>query len=84
MFATVLVILPSQYTGGETHLSHNGVSVTYDCSHASFNTTTVMAWYTDVMREVKPIKSGCQFAISFNLINYATILFEQNHIKDDC
>ncbi|KAJ3484092.1 hypothetical protein NLI96_g5883 [Meripilus lineatus] len=69
MFATIVVVLPSRYTGGEACISHNGVDTTHDCSQTSLNTTTVMAWYTDVMHEIKPITSGYRLAISFNLIH---------------
>lgn len=69
MFATVIVVFPSEFTGGEAHLSHNGIDVTYDCSQESLNATTVMAWYTDVMHEIRPIKSGYRLAMSFNLIH---------------
>ncbi|KAJ3484093.1 hypothetical protein NLI96_g5882 [Meripilus lineatus] len=74
MFATVVVVLPSRYTGGTVCVSHNGVDITYDCSQTSLNTTTVMAWYTDVMHEIKPITSGYRLAISFNLIHTTNFL----------
>lgn len=68
-FATIMVVLPSEFSGGETHVSHSGVGITYDCGETSLNTTTVMAWYSDVMHEIRPIKSGYRLAISFNLIH---------------
>lgn len=73
-FATITVVLPSEHTGGEAHLSHNGVSVNYDSSQASLEATTVMGWYNNVVHEIKPIKSGYQLAISFNLIHTANSL----------
>lgn len=63
----MIVVLPSAYTGGAAHLSHNGQSVVYDCSKDSKN-TNVMAWYTDIMHEIKPIESGYRLALSYNLI----------------
>lgn len=69
MFATVIIVLPSKFTGGEAHLSHGGLSTDYDSSNDSHLQTTVMAWYTDVAQEIKPIKSGYRLALAYNLVN---------------
>lgn len=74
MFATIIIVLPSEFTGGQIHLSHGGVDMVYDCSATSLNTTTVMAWYTDVTHEVKPITGGYRLALSYNLIHTTTAL----------
>ncbi|EKM60042.1 uncharacterized protein PHACADRAFT_138464 [Phanerochaete carnosa HHB-10118-sp] len=69
MFATMIVILPSEYTGGTAHLSHSGLSIDYDCSALSLDQVTVLAWFTDVTHEIKPITSGYRLALSYNLIH---------------
>lgn len=69
MFATILVVLPSTFTGGAAHVSHGGQSVVYDCSKTSDVQTSVMAWYTDVMHEVEPITSGYRLALSYSLLH---------------
>jgi len=58
MFATVIVVLPSQFTGGSAHLEHGGIASILDCSSTSLTKTTVLSWYTDVSHEIKPITSG--------------------------
>ena len=68
MFATIIIILPSKYTGGAAHLSHGPLSTVYDTAPQCLQ-TTVLAWYTDVMHEVKPITSGNRLALSINLIH---------------
>ncbi|KAF7789411.1 hypothetical protein EIP86_000355 [Pleurotus ostreatoroseus] len=45
------------------------MSAVYDCSKISDLQTSVMAWYTDVMHEVKPITSGYRLALSYNLVH---------------
>ncbi|KAF7789412.1 hypothetical protein EIP86_000356 [Pleurotus ostreatoroseus] len=45
------------------------MSAVYDCSKTSDIQTSVMAWYTDVMHEVKPITSGYRLALSYNLVH---------------
>lgn len=74
MFATVVVILQSPYTGGEAHLSHGGLSTVIDHSKNSLLSTSVMAWYTDVMHEIKPITSGYRLALSYNLVHTTTTI----------
>ena len=74
MFATIVVVLPSKFTGGAVHVSHGGFSETYEHSARSQAETTVFAWYTDVKHEVKPITSGHRLALSFNVIHTTSSL----------
>ncbi|KAK0467210.1 uncharacterized protein EV420DRAFT_672155 [Desarmillaria tabescens] len=68
MFGTIIIILPSSYKGGEVHVSHSGSSQVFDFSEQSLVSTAVLAWYTDVFHEVKPVKSGYRLALSYNLV----------------
>lgn len=74
MFATIVVILPSAYTGGAVHLSHNDESEVFDANANSKMVTTAMGWYTDVKHEVKPVESGYRLALSYNLIRTTTFI----------
>lgn len=69
MFATIIVVLPSEFTGGDAHLSHGTLSTAYNTSNGSAYQTTALAWYTDVTHEIKPITSGHRLALSYNLIH---------------
>lgn len=69
MFATIIVVLPSAFEGGEVHVSHAGETKVLDVSPNSAFSTSVLAWYTDVMHEVKPVTSGYRLALSYNLIH---------------
>ncbi|KAF9044405.1 hypothetical protein BJ165DRAFT_1390309 [Panaeolus papilionaceus] len=71
MFATVVIVLPSAFGGGAVHVSHAGRSTILDVSKGSILNTSVLAWYTDVVHEVKPITSGYRLALSYNLV-YST------------
>ncbi|PBK72531.1 hypothetical protein ARMSODRAFT_882642 [Armillaria solidipes] len=68
MFGTIIIILPSPYKGGEVHVSHSGSSQVFDFSEQSLVSTSVLAWYTDVFHEVRPVKSGYRLALSYNLV----------------
>lgn len=69
MFATIIVVLPSLYSGGQVHVSHGSSRKTFDLASTSAFTTSFLTWYTDVVHEVKPITSGYRLALSYNLIH---------------
>lgn len=69
MFATIVIVLPSLFQGGEVHVSHAGQTRVLNVSQNSAFGTSILAWYTDVMHEVKPIASGYRLALSYNLIH---------------
>ena len=71
MFATAIIILPSAYAGGQFVVSHAATTKTLDFSEKSLLSTAVLAWYTDVKHEVKPIESGYRLALSYNLVHVA-------------
>ncbi|KAK0461593.1 hypothetical protein IW261DRAFT_1554330 [Armillaria novae-zelandiae] len=70
MLATIVVILPSRYEGGEVEVSHAGSSrrLTFDFASQSQSSTTVLAWYTDVHHEIKRVTSGYRLALTYNVI----------------
>ena len=67
----MIIILPSAYTGGQVHVSHSNQQQTFDFSSTSLSSTAVLAWYTDVKHEVKPVTSGYRLALSYNIIHTA-------------
>jgi hypothetical protein len=69
MFATIIILLPSLYSGGQAHVSHGSTSKIFDLASTSDFTTSLLTWYTDVMHEVKPVTSGYRLALSYNLIH---------------
>jgi len=69
MFASLIIVLPSKFEGGEVHVSHGNDKDVFNISPSSEFTTSALAWYTDVTHEVKPITSGYRLAISYNLVN---------------
>ncbi|KAL1951365.1 hypothetical protein VTO73DRAFT_514 [Trametes versicolor] len=74
MFATIVVILPSRFTGGAVHVRHGDLDQTYDSSEGSLTNTSVLAWYTDVEHEVKAVTGGYRLALSFNLVHTTNAL----------
>ncbi|KAL0568271.1 hypothetical protein V5O48_013714 [Marasmius crinis-equi] len=74
MFASIIVVLPSQFTGGDAHISHGGLKSVFNTSGPSATKTTVLSWYTDVTPEMEPIRSGYRLALSYNLYHTTTSL----------
>ncbi|KLO18810.1 hypothetical protein SCHPADRAFT_806563, partial [Schizopora paradoxa] len=69
MFATIVIVLPSEFSGGSLHLSHAGKTETIDIATKSTSMTHALAWYTDVYHSVYPVASGYRLALSYNLVH---------------
>ncbi|KAI0436278.1 hypothetical protein F4803DRAFT_241297 [Xylaria telfairii] len=67
MIATLSIILPSRYQGGEVHLSHAGKNRVFDTSQSIFD-VSVLAWYADVTHEIKPILDGHRLVLIYNIL----------------
>jgi hypothetical protein len=63
-----MVCLPSEHTGGEVHISHEGRHEIVRTSETSGFDYSYAAWHADVTHEVKPITSGNRLVLIYNLI----------------
>ncbi len=66
MFGSLVVSLPSQFTGGALVTRHQGHTMTFDWS-SSPTTTQWAAFYGDVEHEILPVTSGHRFTLTYNL-----------------
>ncbi|PFH45781.1 hypothetical protein AMATHDRAFT_8674 [Amanita thiersii Skay4041] len=64
MFATMVILLPSQYTGGQVHLEHADQRKVIDFSASSLLGTAALAWYT--------LLPGYRLALSYNIVHTST------------
>ncbi|KAJ7149059.1 hypothetical protein C8R43DRAFT_1007990 [Mycena crocata] len=67
-FATIHVILPSFYTGGNVQLSFSGSSENYDLSATSSFSTSLITWYHGVECSIKPVETGRRLALVYSLL----------------
>src|SRR5215471_11180625 len=67
MFATLVVNLPSQHTGGELIISHAGQSQSYSFADSSLFAPSFVAFYADCYHEVKPLTAGYRLCLIYNL-----------------
>ena len=68
MFATLVVVLPSIYTGGELLIRHKGRTVRLDLRHDEPSEVAYAAFYADCRHEVLPVVSGYRLALVYNLL----------------
>jgi len=65
MIGTLVVTLPSSYTGGELIVGRDEELMEYRGSRGALS---VVAFYADCLHEVLPVKSGYRIALTYNLL----------------
>lgn len=69
MFGTMVIALPSKYTGGDLIVKFEGDTESIDFSSASANNKLcVSAFYADCEHEIKPLTSGYRVCLVYNLV----------------
>lgn len=68
MFATLVLVLPSQSTGGELVVRHTDREVRLDLTCDDPSEIAFAAFYADCVHEVLPVTSGCRATLVFNLL----------------
>ena len=67
MFATLIIVLPSIYTGGALLVRHRDREARLDLSCPEPSQVVFAAFYADCVHEVLPITSGYRLALVYNL-----------------
>lgn len=65
MIGTLLIALPSRFTGGEFVIEHHDETLQ---AEGSAHELTFIAFYTDCRHEVRPITTGHRVVLTWNLI----------------
>ena len=65
MVGTLVVTLPSSYTGGDLIVGHNGESRAYRGSKTALS---LVAFYADCRHEVLRVKSGYRITLTYNML----------------
>ena len=68
MFATMVVVLPCEFSGGELRVRHKGQEVQLDLHRDEPSEAAFAAFYADCVHEVLPIASGYRLALIYNLL----------------
>lgn len=65
MIGTLVVSLPSRFSGGEIAITHHDKKILVGGSHQDL---TFIAFYADCHHEVKPVKQGYRIVLTYNLV----------------
>lgn len=65
MIGTLIVVLPSNFTGGAIEIEHHNERVRF---RGSGQTLTFIAFYADCHHRVRPIKTGHRVVLTYNLM----------------
>jgi hypothetical protein len=67
MFATLTIVLPSPFTGGELLIRHQGREARLDLRGHDPGEVAFAAFYADCVHEILPVTDGCRLALIYNL-----------------
>ncbi len=67
MFGTLVVILPSEYSGGAVTVEHRGKKKVFRRIESQAKDLSLLAFYADCHHAVSPIKSGVRVALTYQL-----------------
>ncbi len=67
MLGTLVVLLPSRFTGGAIHIDRQGARAEYRRTARSAADLELIAFYADCHHEVRPVKSGYRVALIYQL-----------------
>ena len=68
MVGTLVVVLPSVYTGGSSIAEHRGRRMTFRARTRPSTDLQLIAFYADCRHEVRPVKSGYRIVLTYNLL----------------
>jgi hypothetical protein len=68
MFGTLILQLPSAFSGGTITVKHDGKEVNFDHSNNAASTIHATALYADCEHQLHPITSGRRLCLVFNLV----------------
>jgi 2OG-Fe(II) oxygenase superfamily len=68
MVATLVVLLPSNFSGGSLKIDQHGDRRTFDANMSTRSTLTFIAFYADCHHEVTKVTAGYRVALTYNLV----------------
>lgn len=68
MVATLVVLLPSPFTGGALVVDQHGDKQSFPAPSAADKQLTFMAFYADCHHEVQKVQTGYRIALTYNLV----------------
>jgi predicted 2-oxoglutarate/Fe(II)-dependent dioxygenase YbiX len=72
MFATLVIVLPSTFSGGALQLRHGEREVSLDLRSTDPAEAAFAAFYADCVHEIRPVTAGYRLALTYNLTRTRT------------
>ena len=72
MFATLVIQLPAEHTGGELVVQHNREEKVFDFAADSASKIFYAAFFADCRHELRPVTSGLRLCLIYNLVHSGT------------
>ena len=69
MFATLVIQLPAEHTGGELVVQHNCEEKVFDFAADSASKIFYAAFFADCRHELRPVTSGLRLCLIYNLVH---------------
>ena len=69
MFATLVIQLPAEHTGGELVVQHNREEKVFDFAADSASKIFYAAFFADCRHELRPVTSGLRLCLIYNLVH---------------
>ena len=74
MFATLVIQLPAEHTGGELVVQHNREEKVFDFAADSASKIFYAAFFADCRHELRPVTSGLRLCLIYNLVHSGSTL----------
>jgi 2OG-Fe(II) oxygenase superfamily len=68
MFGTLIIQLPSEFTGGAISFEHSSETKSVDLSQGSDSSFHYVAFYADCQHQLHPVESGARLTLVYNLV----------------
>lgn len=68
MVATLVVVLPSEYSGGSLHVEHRGEKKAFHRTKSQSTELSLLAFYADCHHEVRAVSKGFRVALTYQLM----------------
>ncbi|PFH49442.1 hypothetical protein AMATHDRAFT_4896 [Amanita thiersii Skay4041] len=66
---SLLISLPSRFTGGQIQITYNSQTQTYEPSTSFYDGATALAWYNVADHYSEPISSGYRFSLLYKIVH---------------
>lgn len=79
MLGTLVLVLPSDFSGGQLVVCHGGVEQTLPLQPSAPDRVSWAAFYADCLHEIRPLQDGVRAVLIYNLVRTGSPLQPPDH-----